>query len=84
MLHQRLDLADGNPLVADSGDGTEDAPGEQPVDRGLADAEGVGGFLDRVGQAGNVGCGGFWNDRVGLRCHGRIIANEVAVGKNHG
>ena len=40
--HERFDLAHGNPLVPDAGDGPENATREEPVDRGFADAERCG------------------------------------------
>jgi hypothetical protein len=81
MGEQRLNLADRNPLVADPGNGAEDPAGEQAINRGFAHAERAGGFLDRVGQPGNVGCWGFWSERVGLRCHGHIIAKGGNIRK---
>lgn len=57
LVNERFDLTDRDQLVADPRDGAKDAASNQPVDGRLADAEGLGGFLDGIRQAANVGCG---------------------------
>ena len=48
-LDECLDLSNRNPFVPETGDGTEDAAGDQAVDRGFANAERGGGLIHRVG-----------------------------------
>ena len=50
-LDERLDLSNRNPFVPETGDGTEDAAGDQAIDGWFTDAERGGGFIHRVGQA---------------------------------
>ncbi len=51
------------------GDWDENATGKQSVDRGPADAEGLGGFVDGVGESFNWT--GFWRGEWRLRSHER-------------
>ena len=48
---ETADLLAGNAFVPEPRHGAEDAAGEQPVDRGFADAKGGGRLLDGIGQA---------------------------------
>ena len=82
--HERFDLADRNALVPDAGDGPEHASGEEPVDRGFADAEGAGGFVDRIGQPAHAVVGDNRSKRIGLRCHGIIIPHAPGFEKRSG
>ena len=48
---QPADLLAGNAFVPEPRHGAEDAAGEEPVDRGFADAQGGGRLPDGIGQA---------------------------------
>jgi hypothetical protein len=76
---ESADLLAGNAFVAEARHRAEEAAREQAVDRGLADAEGGGGFPDGIGQAFDGRS--FGSRRGRLRVHGAIIADLPPFGK---
>ena len=81
---ETADLLAGNAFVPEPRHGAEDAAGEQPVDRGFADAKGGGGFLDGIGQPLDGGGCGFGSRRRRLRDHGMTIADADGFMKRGG